>query len=56
MILQALAEYYDAKQKMGEIVREGWSPVRISYALVLNKEGQIIEVMPLRQQIQKGKK
>lgn len=56
MILQALAEYYEAKQRLGEIAREGWSPARISYALVLDKEGRISEVLPLKQIVQKGKK
>lgn len=56
MILQALADYYQKLSEKGEISPEGWSPAKISYALVIDKEGGLIDVMPTLKEEQRGQK
>lgn len=47
MILQALTQYYEDLTKKGELARSGWSRTKISYALCLDKEGVLVQVIPL---------
>lgn len=56
MILQALTEYYNKLSEKGEISPEGWAPAKISYALVIDAEGRLINVMPTIKEEQRGKK
>lgn len=58
MILQALVNYYDILSEDPEsgISKEGYSKAKISYALNISKEGNLLEVLPLKQEVQKGKK
>ena len=46
MILQSLVKLYDDLVSRGEIARFGWSPTKISYALCLDTEGNLIQVVP----------
>lgn len=56
MILQALTKYYETLAARGAISRPGWAKVKISYALEIGREGNLIGVLPLFvQQEQKGK-
>lgn len=56
MILQALTQLYEDLAKRGEIARLGWASAKISYALCLNEQGQLEQVIPLFQEEQVGKK
>lgn len=56
MILQSLAGYYNTLAASGEIARPGWSIARISYALSLGENGELLSVLPLKTPEQRGKK
>ena len=47
MIIKALSEYYDALYSQGKLPRNGWAYTGISYALWLNKDGSLKNVVPL---------
>lgn len=54
MILQALTAHYEALAARGEIVREGWSRAKVAFALVLDADGALLDIMPTMQE-KKGK-
>lgn len=56
MILQALVEYYDDLAAKGEIARPGWAKVKVSYALEIDENGQLLQVIPLKDKGEEGKK
>lgn len=58
MILKALVDYYDILSEDPEsgISKEGYSKAKISYALNISIEGKLLEVLPLKQEVQRGKK
>lgn len=56
MILQALVSYYESLVTAGEIESPGWSKQKVSYALELNDNGEIMQVIPLFQEVVDGKK
>lgn len=56
MILQALVQYYEALAAKGKIAKPGWGLAKISYALNLDKEGRLLDVIPLKEEQQRGKK
>lgn len=56
MILQALTQLYQDLIARGEIAQPGWGPAKVSYALSLNGDGQITQVIPLLVETQSGKK
>lgn len=47
MILQALVRCYEALAERGELEKEGWSPVKVSWGLELNADGQVKSLLPL---------
>ena len=47
MILQALTRYYEDLAKEGKISKLGWSKVPVSFALCVNIEGDLEQVIPL---------
>ena len=47
MILQALTQYYEDLADQGRIARPGWAKAKISYALCLSPEGELVQVIPL---------
>lgn len=47
MILQALTSLYEALAQKGEIAKEGWSREKISFALSIDEEGNLLRVTPL---------
>ena len=55
MILQALAQYYEDLAKKGKIARPGWAKTKISYALCINENGELEQVVPLLESAE-GKK
>ena len=56
MILQALTQYYEDLLARGEIAAPGWAPAKISYALCLDEDGQLTQVLPTKEDVKKGKK
>lgn len=55
MILQALNDYYEALASQGKIARPGWAKVKISWALCINENGELEQVVPLLEETE-GKK
>lgn len=56
MILQALTRYYEDLLQQGEIAAPGWSPAKISFALCLDRDGQVLQVIPTMEEVTMGKK
>lgn len=56
MILQALTQLYEDLHKRGDIAAPGWSKTKISFALCLDGEGQLTQVIPTMREVAKGKK
>lgn len=56
MILQALVDYYEALAAQGKIAKPGWGIAKISYALNIDKQGRLLNLLPLKIPVQKGKK
>ena len=58
MILQALNRYYDilSEDTESDIAPPGYSSVGVSFALNISAKGEILDVFPLLQQEQRGKK
>jgi CRISPR-associated protein Csd1 len=56
MILQALVDYYDILAKAGQISRPGYCRAGVSFALSLSDDGELVSVVPLKQDRQVGKK
>ena len=56
MILQALTEYYERLAEQGIVSKPGWSTTKVSDAIVLDFDGQIIGVLPLKEVIIRGTK
>ena len=46
MILQALTQLYEDLTARGDISRPGWSIAKISYALCLDENGNLLQVIP----------
>ena len=56
MILQALTRYYEDLRTQGKIDAPGWSPAKISFALYLDENGELTQVVPTVEEVPKGKK
>ena len=56
MILQALVKLYEDLAERGEIARSGWGPSKISYALCVDQNGKLEQLIPLLEEQQAGKK
>ena len=58
MILQALTDYYETLLSRGEegVPPVGWSAAKVSYALSLSPSGTLLNVLPLKREVQRGKK
>ena len=56
MILQALTRYCEDLLAQGKIDAPGWAPAKISYALYLDENGELIQVVPTMEEVPKGKK
>ena len=55
-MLQALVERYEAEHKERRLPQEGWEYRGVLFALLISKEGELLQVMPLAQQVMRGKK
>ena len=56
MIIQALVEHYEDLLKRNEVPRDGWEQLKVSYALCLNADGELIQVLPTKSEQVVGKK
>lgn len=56
MILQVLTRYYEDLLQQGEIAAPGWGPAKISFALCLDRDGQVLQVIPIMEEVAMGKK
>ena len=58
MILQALTRYYDilSSDPESDIAPPGYSAIGISFALNVSSKGELLDVFPLFEQVQRGKK
>jgi len=57
MILQSLYRYYEILKSAGvEIAEFGYSTEGVSFALNLSAEGDVLDVLPLFEQVQRGRK
>lgn len=58
MILQALTRYYDilSNDPESDIASPGYSAIGVSFALNISAKGELLDVLPLFQQVQAGKK
>lgn len=56
MILQSLTELYEDLAQRGDIARSGWGPAKISYALCIDRDGRLQQVIPQMDEVAKGKK
>jgi len=50
MMLQGLVNYYDRLESTGEVAPSGYAPRPISFALVINEDGQLTDVIDIRHQ------
>ena len=56
MILQALTRYYEDLLQRGDIAAPGWVPAKISFALCLDGDGRLTQVIPTMTEEHAGKK
>lgn len=56
MILQALTDYYRTLEQKGEIAPLGWSENKVSFALCIDAQGSLEQVVSLQTEQTKGKK
>ena len=56
MILQALVKYYQDMTAKGEIAEYGWGPAKISYALCIDEQGNLLQAISVKEELEKGKK
>ena len=58
MILQALARYYDilSNDPESDIAPPNYSSTGVSFALNISEQGKLLDVFPLFEQVQRGKK
>lgn len=56
MILQALNRYYHRLVEAGTLKPPGWSPVKVSFALQIDDEGNLKRVLPFLHEEELGKK
>ena len=56
MILQALVKYYEDLEKQGKLPKQGWCQAKVSYGINLSTDGNIKNIIWLKDEIQAGKK
>ena len=56
MILQAHVSYYETLAARGELPQPGWAPVKVSYVLNLDDQGDITTVVCIKEEVTRGKK
>ena len=56
MRLQALVGYYETLAEQERVSRRGWCRAKVSYALDIDVEGNLLGVISLKQEVERGKK
>lgn len=56
MILQALVKYYENMAKEEKLPKQGYGTGKVSYALDLSKEGDLLSIISLKLPVQRGNK
>ena len=56
MILQARVSYSETLAARGELPQPGWAPVKVSYVLNLDDQGDITTVVCIKEEVTRGKK
>lgn len=56
MILQSLVNYYEVLEKADKISKPGFCMAKVSYALNLSKDGELVGIIPLKISEKSGKK
>ncbi|MCK9252468.1 MAG: type I-C CRISPR-associated protein Cas8c/Csd1 [Clostridiales bacterium] len=56
MILQSLYDLYQILAQKGEITPEGRSKAKVSFAILLNDDGQPVDILPLKRTVVRGKR
>ncbi len=56
MILQSLTKLYDDLLQNGSIARPGWGKVKLSYAVCLDENGTLYQIIPQIEEVSHGKK
>ena len=58
MILQSLVKYYEilSNDEESDIPRLGYSKANVSYAVNLSPEGKLLNIIPMKIAVQRGKK
>ena len=56
MILQALVNHYENLAEQEKVDQEGWCKAKVSYAVNLSRDGEILGILSLKIEEQRGKK
>lgn len=56
MLISALCDYYDVLESKGEVLKNGYSKVSVSYAVSLTPEGKIDGILDVRQAVEQQTK
>ncbi|SCJ99062.1 CRISPR-associated protein Cas8c/Csd1%2C subtype I-C/DVULG [uncultured Eubacterium sp.] len=56
MILQALVKYYEHLADAGKVTRPGWCSAKVAIGLDISSEGELLGVIPLKNEEVRGKK
>ena len=56
MILQTLAAYYESLAQQEKLDRPGWNKIKVSFALELDENGNLVRIHSLREERELGKK
>ena len=56
MILQALVKYYQDMAAKGKIAEYGWGPAKISYALCIDEDGNLLQAISVKEESANEKK
>lgn len=56
MILQSLTQYYDELLKKGEVTGEGWCKAKVSFSLMIDENGNLLEILPKEFEVMRGTK
>ena len=56
MILQALVKYYEDLERQEKLPKQGWCQAKVSYGINLSTDGDIKNILWLKEERQTGKK
>lgn len=56
MILKALVDYYEILAEKNKVPKMGWCDAKVSYGLDIREDGTLQGIIPLKEEVEKGKK